>query len=268
MRRHARPRAVAAVVSACALALAACSDSGDDAASGTPAPPTATPSPASVAGATAADGSGAPSPDTTPSTAPATDPTTTIVETRPTVPEEGVPGIDSDDAVCRAWSRFGGSFQVVAVAATFGSGDPVALEVVAAPTVTAAYEELLANWPAELDGERDVVADDYLGPFARRAERARQALRDAGADDALVATVEQAWLAALAARDPSVPDVVVDLPDEVWTVVDAAAADLGAQLVPIPDDPSLVTDAEVPLTQRFLEDNCPDQGTLSGDPGS
>lgn len=259
MRRPTRATVAVAVTLALGGALAACSDDDD----------TAVPAPTAGAATVPDAGSSMPTvagdssvPDQPDASAP------TVPPTRPTIPEEGVPGLDSDLAVCRAWSRFGGSFQVVAVAASFGSGDPFALEVVAAPTVVAAYDGLLAAWPAELAAERELVADSFLGPFARRAERARQALVDAGADDATLAAVDAAWLAALAERDPASPDLAVDLPDDVWALVDAAAADLGGQVVPVPQDPSLVTDAEVPLTEAFLAERCPDQGTLLGDPGA
>ena len=183
------------------------------------------------------------------------------------VPEVGVPGLDSDDAFCSSWSRFAGSFQVVAVTSAFGSGSPAqlaALEVAAAPTVTSAYEQLVDNWPAELAAEADAVADEFLGPFARRLQVARAALDEVGADDATIASIEQAWLAGLARRDPTTPEFVVDLPDETWTVIDDAATTFSEQRVPFAQDPSLVTDVETPLTSEYLAVSCPDQGTLSG----
>lgn len=178
-----------------------------------------------------------------------------------------MPGLDSDDAFCASWSRYAGSFQVVAVTAAFGSGPPeqlASLEIAAAPTVTAAYEQLIANWPDELSSEAQIVADEFLGPFARRLEVARQALRDAGADDATIATIAEAWLAGLAQRDPTTPEFVVDLSDEIWQVIDEAAAGFSALRVPFQSDPSLVTNVETPLTSEYLAISCPDQGTLSG----
>lgn len=184
------------------------------------------------------------------------------------VPEVGVPGLDSDDVVCRAWSRFGGSFQVLAVASSpFGSGDPeavAALEVIASPTVTRAYDELIANWPEELADEAAAVADDYLGPFARRADRALAELEAAGADATAVEGIVAAWETVLAGRDASEADVVVELADDVRAVVDDAASELAAQTLPIPSDESLVTDVQVPLTEQYFDDNCPDRGTLGG----
>jgi hypothetical protein len=181
--------------------------------------------------------------------------------------ETGVPGLDSDEIACRSWSRFAGSFQVVAVAATFGEGGSIeaaTLEVMASPVVVASYRDFLENVPDEAVEESDVVARDFLGPYARRSERALTALRDAGADDVMLEAIAAAWLDALAERDPMSPTLEVALPSDVEVVVVAAAADFDAQLVPIPLDPSLVSEAEVPLTERYLSDNCPDRGALAG----
>lgn len=183
------------------------------------------------------------------------------------LPELGVPGLDSTDAFCAAWSRFAGSFQVVAVTAAFGSGPPeqlASLEVAASPVVTDAYDDLLANWPDELSSEAAVVADDFLGPFARRLQMARSSLDSIGADPATVGEIGEAWVAGLARRDPTTPEFTVDLPDETWAVIDAAAADFSSRLVSFSSDPSLVTDVRTPLTDDYLAVSCPDQGTLSG----
>lgn len=183
------------------------------------------------------------------------------------IDEVGVPGLDSDDVFCSAWSRFAGSFQVVAVTAAFGSGSSeqlAALEVAAAPTVTSAFEQLIENWPDELAPEADLVADEFLGPFARRLVVAREALSGVGADEATIAAIEQAWLAGLAQRDPSTPEFVVDLSDDAWALIDAAAVAFAQQRVPFNQDPSLVTDVQTPLTSEYLAVSCPDQGTLSG----
>jgi len=222
-------------------------------------------------------------PESDPAEVTATDPTTTSVgpETTgaPTLPapqppvtvsevdEIGTPGLDSEDAFCSSWSRFAGSFQVVAVTAAFGSGPPeqlAALEVVASPTVTTAYDDLLANWPDELADEEALVADEFLGPFARRLDVAREALDTIGADDATIAVISEAWLTGLAQRDPSTPEFVVDLSDDVWAAIDEAAAAFAAQRVPFGSDPSLVTNVVTPLTDEYLAVSCPDQGTLSG----
>jgi hypothetical protein len=212
------------------------------------------------------DGNDPPGP-TGSSAPPGSGPVAVTAESLPEVPETGVPGLDSDDVVCRAWSRFGGSFQVLAVAAAFGAGDPVAvaaLEVAASPTVTGAYADLVANWPDELADEAELVADDYLGAFARRADRALAALDAAGADAAAKEAIVAAWETALAERDPAEPEIAVVLPADIQAIVDAAASSFAAEVVPIPSDPSLVTDVDVPLTEQYFVDNCPDRGTLGG----
>ena len=196
-------------------------------------------------------------------TLPPPEPPVTVSE----LDEIGTPGLDSDDAFCSSWSRFAGSFQVVAVTAAFGSGPPeqlAALEVAAAPTVTTAYDDLLANWPEELAEEEAIVADEFLGPFARRLDEARAALDAVGADAATITTISDAWLTGLAQRDPATPEFIVDLSDDEWATIDEAAAVFAAQRVPFGTDPSLVTNVVTPLTDEYLAISCPDQGTLSG----
>ena len=183
------------------------------------------------------------------------------------VDETGVPGIDADDAFCRSWSRFGGSFQVVAVNAAFGASDELrlaTLEVVAAPTTTSAYTDLERAWPDELADEADAALDGVYGPFARRLTAARLALVDAGATDADLTAIDDAWVRALATRRPDDPEVVIDMPDELWLLVDTAAPAYLDEVGSWVDDESLVTDVEIPLTSAYLADNCPDQGVLAG----
>jgi hypothetical protein len=272
-------RTVVVLVSACLL-MGACSRGDDDLAdpprtASTPVPVTPTGVATTDPGPAATETTGiATSPDGSVGAAPSTQAVaTTIVVTLPpasTVPEVaevGVPGLDSDDAFCASWSRFAGSFQVVAVTAAFGSGTAAqlaSLEIAASPTVTDAYAELVDNWPDELSSEADLVAEEFLGPFARRLEAAETALSGAGADEATIDTISDAWLAGLAQRDPTTPEFVVDLPDEVWNVIDVAAADFASQRVPFSSDPSLVTNVVTPLTSEYLATSCPDQGTLSG----
>lgn len=192
-----------------------------------------------------------------------TTPPISVVE----VAEVGTPGLDSDDAFCAAWSRFAGSFQVVSVTAAFGTGPPedlAALEIAASPTVVGAYAELFDHWPDELAEEEELVADRFLGPFARRLDEARAALDATGAAESTVAVIEAAWLDGLARRDPSTPEFVVDLPDEVWDEIEEAADEFMRRRVGFGADPSLVTEADVPLTREYLAVSCPDQGTLSG----
>jgi hypothetical protein len=245
-------------VATLAAALAACDDGDDDGGDAAPpgvtgstTAPTVGPAPSSAALATTAP----PAAGATASTA------------IPTVPEVGVPGLESDDVLCRAWSRFGGSFQVLAVASSFGAGGPGAvaeLEVLAAASVARAYEDLLASWPDELAAERDVVAEEYLGPFARRAESALDALVDAGATEEVLDELVAAWEDALARRDPTDPEVAVAVPATAVDVVAEAAGEFGAAAVPIPEDPELRVTAEAPATEAYLAATCPDRGTLGG----
>jgi hypothetical protein len=261
---RARVRSRLAVIVAGHLVTAGCTGGGDAGSPGTVASSARAATPAVASDATDA-GAVAPIDTVTPG---GTATPGATASPRPTVPEVGVPGLDSTDTVCRSWSRFGGSFQVVAVAASFGGGGPLAateLEVAAAPTVTSAYDALLAAWPDELAGERAVVADDYLGPFAGRARHAVDALVSAGATPSDLEVIAAAWEAALAERDPSSAEFELALDEPLGAMVAAAAARFAGEVAPVPEDPELVVTAETPATDAYLEANCPDQGTLSGE---
>lgn len=256
-----------AVVVLAVASLAACSG-GDDAA---PVRDTATtavgvdddPADSGVPSAPTEDAAQATAPPRDGS-APDDDPTTTFAVVE--VPETGVPGLDSPDAFCSAWSRFGGSWQVIQVAANFAPDPSIvpALEVVAAPVVVRAYDTMFAAWPEQLADEREAVADGFFGPLARRAEVARDALVTAGASDADLDAIAAAWEAALAVRRPDEPVVRPELPDELWAVVDAAAADFDGRLVGFVADPSMLITVETPATDAYLATACPDQGSLTG----
>jgi hypothetical protein len=138
------------------------------------------------------------------------------------------------------------------------------LEVIASTLVGDAYDEVFAAWPAELEGEREVVADEYFGAFQRRSADAAQTLADAGASADDVAALAQVWSAALEAYDPLAPSITVAVPDELTQVVDAAAAAFAEQRVPLPADPSMVVTASTPLTDGFLATACPDEGWIVG----
>lgn len=254
------------------VVLPACSRSERSAPPGPDVSSTTTPGVAASPSATSAGGEVL-DPGTAPSsTGPAVTSPPTLPPTLPPISvaeldEVGTPGLDSDDRFCAAWSRFAGSFQVVAVTAAFGSGPPdelAALEVAAAPTVVRSFAELFEHWPDQLADERDLVAERFLGPFARRLADADAALESVGADGATIDRISDAWLAGLARRDPSTPEFTVDLSDADWAVIDAAADVFAAQRVGFGQDPSLVTDVATPLTDAYLQVSCPDQGTLSG----
>jgi hypothetical protein len=182
------------------------------------------------------------------------------------VPETGVPGLDSDDAFCAAWSRFGGSWQVIQVAANFAPDPAIVptLEVIAAPVVAAAYDALFAAWPDELADERATVADGFFGPLDRRAETALDALDAAGATSGDLAALGAAWEAALADRQPGDPVVAPDLSAALGSLVVVAAADLDSRLAGFVADPSMVITVETPRTDAYLATACPDQGALTG----
>jgi hypothetical protein len=178
--------------------------------------------------------------------------------------DTGVPGLDSEDAFCSAWSRFGGSWQLLVQAGAASDPAQVArLEVIASTVVQDAYDDLFAVWPAELETERELVADAYFGAFLRRSADAAAALANAGATPDETATLAQAWDSALAAYDPSTA-VDVAVPTELASLVDEAATAFGAARVPLQADPSMVITAETPLTDAFLATACPDQGWIVG----
>lgn len=183
------------------------------------------------------------------------------------VPETGVPGLDSADSFCAAWSRFGGSFQVVAVNAAFGAGsveDRAFIEVVAGPTVVAAHAAMTETWPDEIAAESSTALDDAFGPLARRLAAASDALAEAGLTDEQQVALDDAWLAFLTERDPT--DVEVDLvvADDLDAVVAAAVPLYLATVGPWAEDETLVTSVTTPLTDAYLATQCPDQGTLAG----
>jgi len=194
------------------------------------------------------------------------DATTTIAEPIATVPEQGVPGIDSDDPFCRGWSEFAGSFQALTLASVAGA-DPIAgarLEVIAAGAVAAAVQTLDDGFPDSIIDERDVFVDDVIGPFARRAERAVDALRSVGVTAGDIELLGDAWLVALVEAGVDDPELVVVVPADLDPAVDAATVAFSANVPPIAADPSLITQADAPATFRYLAEQCPDQGTLAG----
>jgi hypothetical protein len=182
------------------------------------------------------------------------------------VAESGIPGIDSEDAFCAAWSRFGGSWQVIQVAANFAPDPSIvpAMEVVASPVIGDAYDAMFEAWPEELVTERSTVADGFFGPLDRRALAAETALVVAGATPDDIAAIGDAWVAALATRDLENPVLTPELTDDQWALVDAAAATFADQLVEFRDDPSMRITVETPRTDAYLATACPDQGALTG----
>lgn len=175
----------------------------------------------------------------------------------------GVAGLDDADPLCAAWAVYSGTVQSIGIAGAFGqvtSADIARLELVAAGAVADAIERIDAAWPASLSDEHDVVLDDLLGPFGRRAGKALDALHAAGVTDAEVAQLGDLWFDALRMRDPADPVIEVpELPAELSAKVDAAVAAFDAAITPFVSDPSLVLDGvDTPATDAYLAVQCPD----------
>jgi hypothetical protein len=257
---------VSLAVLAAVLVCSACSGESDRPAGSGPAvqPPTSIPDDAGSSADAAADSSTPESSGSTPGgsvTAAATTPARQLE-----VPATGIPGLDSDDRFCAAWSRFGGSWQVLSVGSAFlGDPDRVARwEVASSSVVAEAYAELMENFPEQLAAEAEIVGEGYFGVLLRRSSDAGSALLAAGADSAALGLLSEAWLAALAVRDPADPDLTFVVPTGLDAMVAEAAAALMAQRVEFHLDPTMVVSVETPLTDAFLERACPDQGTLTG----
>jgi hypothetical protein len=177
-----------------------------------------------------------------------------------------VPGIDAADEFCAAWARYGATLQIIAVAVNYGglsSADSAVLELESSPTITRAAGEIEQRWPAELAPEKATALDKYIGPFARRAAKAGEALAGAGASAADVDTIDSTWRAMLAAHDPDVPTVDIQLPDDVMAKVDAGSAAFDTAVNPWGADPSLTADLnDIPMTKQYLAAHCPDLASI------
>ena len=175
----------------------------------------------------------------------------------------GVPGIDDADPFCAAWAVYSGTVQSIGIATAFGglpSAELARLEVVSAASLVESVGGIGSRWPADLMGERNVVLNDLVGPFERRAEKAIAALRDAGVTDDELAELAALWRTALARRDAAEPVIAMPrLSDILDAEVAAAAASFDAAVTPFANDPSLVVESvEVPLTDAYLSTTCPD----------
>lgn len=175
----------------------------------------------------------------------------------------GTPGLAAADPFCSAWASYAGTLQVLGIAASFGDLTTVqfaVVELAAAPRLVEATAAIEAHWPEELAGERALVIDHRIGPYARRGRRGVDALRAAGLTDAELATLSSDWQTALAGRDPQVP--VIERPavaDELQTKLDAAGRAYDTAVTPFAQDPSLVVDSVgTPATAAYLATKCPD----------
>jgi hypothetical protein len=196
--------------------------------------------------------------------APATSVTTVASVATTNVPDPtGVPGLAATDPFCAAWAAYAGTLQALGVAGSFGglSVDQLAiLELRASPELVEAAASISSSWPAELEPERDLVLEHRVGPFARRAQKAVDALTGAGVTPAELAALSATWQQALSTRAEA--DAVIDLPavdPALEGRLEAAAAAFGAAVTPFASDPSLVVDSvETPLTDAYLAAHCPD----------
>ena len=175
----------------------------------------------------------------------------------------GVPGLTATDPLCAAWAAYVGTVQALGIAASFGalsSEQFAALELDSAPRLVEVAAAIDESFPPELDSERAAVIDQRIGPYARRAKSAVDALTAAGVATDELTMLSSTWQSALLTRDPeapvlSVPPVAADLQAKV----DAAAAAYDTVVTPFAQDPSLVVDGvKTPLTDAYLAAHCPD----------
>ena len=200
------------------------------------------------------------------STTPTTEASTAPTTSSPVVADTGVPGLDSADEFCRSWSEFAGTFQALALAASLARdpSDAARTEVAGSSTIVAAAAGLDEHLPDELEPEREALTVGLVGPMARRAAAAVDALTAAGLTDVEISALGEAWLGTLTTSGLDEPIEDVPLDPAVADRVDAAAASLAAARPSIVEDPALITDASTPLTLAYLADHCPDQGILAG----
>jgi hypothetical protein len=184
----------------------------------------------------------------------------------PTEPT-GVPGLDDDDQMCAAWSRYSATLQVLSVAANFGRLTDLQvaqLELIAAPTVVVAVDDLAAEFPPSLESERTIVFEQFLGPFDRRAQNAIERLAASGLDATSLGTLIDDWFVVLRDRDPAAPVPVVALGDpQLEATIAATAASYIADVTAWTRDPSLdISSVQVPLTVAYLASQCPDLSSI------
>jgi hypothetical protein len=179
----------------------------------------------------------------------------------------GVPGLAAADPFCATWAAFAGTVQALGVAASFGgltTDRLAALELAAAPRLSEAISAIGASWPAELAAERAVVIDQRIGPYARRASRAVDALAAAGVTDDQLVMLRSAWQSSLAQQNPDAPVIEPPgVPIELQTTIDSVAGTYDKQVTPFAEDPSLsVGNVSAPATDQYLSAHCPDLASI------
>lgn len=189
-----------------------------------------------------------------------------VTESLPPVAETGLPGIDSDDAFCRAWSAYAGSVQALSLAWVLQPPEAAAaLEVASSAAVIAAVRSMANDLPDEIESNRQELTADVPGPFLRRSERARQLLVDAGLSSAQIDELGAAWIDAITEQGIDTETLRIDVPEAAAGGLEQASQIFVAELPPIVEDPTLDTTAfDIGPSLAYISANCPDQGTLAG----
>lgn len=185
------------------------------------------------------------------------------------IESNAIPGLNSDDRFCAAWSRFAGSFQIISPAWLIAddpaeSIDPGQLEASAAQTMIAAYYEMGTSWPDGLAAAKDQSLAVYQ-PMFERMNRSVGFLRGAGATDEQLLEIAAWWEVQLAEFDGFTFPDPRQAPVALVPLIEQAGTEVITKEVPMPEDQALVQPSE-PLVDLFdyLASNCPDQGLLSG----
>ena len=178
----------------------------------------------------------------------------------------GVPGLTAADPLCALWAGYVGTVQALAVAGSFGSLNSeqlASLELTSAPYLVEVAAAIEQSWPAELEPDQETVIEQRIGPYARRAGRAVDALVAAGMTTASLSELSTAWRSALATSDPRSPVIAVPpVSAQVQAELDAAATEYDKTVTPFAQDPSLVVDAlDTSLTDAYVGARCPDLAT-------
>ncbi len=189
-----------------------------------------------------------------------------VVESLPAVAETGVPGIESDDGFCRAWSTYAGSVQAISLAwAVQAPDDAARLEVAATAALAGAVAQMSDELPDEIESNREALTVDVPGPFLQRADRARALLAEAGLDDERIDALGEAWVAAITEQGLDTESLTVDVPADSVEALDTASRTFVAELPSVLEDPTLdTTEFDIGPSLDYISANCPDQGTLAG----
>ena len=189
-----------------------------------------------------------------------------VVESIQPVVETGVPGIDSDDAFCRAWSRYAGSVQAISLAWALQTPvDAARLEVAATDALSEAVDSMSADLPAEIEANRQALTVDVPGPFLRRADRARVLLIDAGLGEEQIADLGSAWVAAITEQGIESETLSIDVAPDAADALEAATGAFVDELPSVNEDPTLdTTEFDISPSLDYIFDTCPDRGTLAG----